>query len=537
MNEEILHEHEIKKSFKLQSQDVQINLVQAVDDSLIVSKSSWIESENNSALNKSVNETQLQQHESLVTKSTTLEANLNMNVKALDDGLVIIESSETKSDKHDTSSNSGNYFTHVVDGDIRPVNDQVPFAEVDSNTTPDLTNMSHRGGEIDQDAKKYQEGRKKTQDRNRIPNPRDMASARTHHTTNGSKPKTRSNNQISWSLPVPKSSRGMLNGVPLVDHSRNSSSFLDSKHFICSTCQKCVFNANHDDCITKFLKDVNSHAKVQSPKSRKNIKLAKRITNVNKPKRWIYKGYRFSPNKSSGVHEKPNTPRSCLSMYEMVKLTPEYISSRLMQNPVSPTPYVPPSKKDYEILFQPLFDEYFKPPPRAVFPYSVAVVAPRAIDPAGSPSSTTIDQDVPSANLSSKETPLQVVIPLNLHQLNQSFDNLNKWSKGHPLESVIGNPSRPVSIRSQLQEHVIWCYFDANDNPVPFEKHVVKKTVVPDNGHSHCQVKCSHWQYKFPLPVKVVATARRLEMPLSEVCTAIEEKKKKLEVKDRWQLH
>nr|GEW79409.1 ribonuclease H-like domain-containing protein [Tanacetum cinerariifolium] len=44
-------------------------------------------------------------------------------------------------------------------------------------------------------------------------------------------------------------------------------------------------------------------------------------------------------------------------------------------------------------------------------------------------------------------------------------------------------------------------------------------------------------QYKFPLPVKVVATARRFEMPLPEVCTAIEEKKKKLPVKDRWQLH
>nr|GFC61116.1 hypothetical protein [Tanacetum cinerariifolium] len=51
------------------------------------------------------------------------------------------------------------------------------------------------------------------------------------------------------------------------------------------------------------------------------------------------------------------------------------------------------------------------------------------------------------------------------------------------------------------------------------------------------QVKSSHWQYKFPLPVKVVATARRLEMALPEVCTAIEEKKKKLPVKDTWQLH
>nr|GEZ95705.1 hypothetical protein [Tanacetum cinerariifolium] len=40
--------------------------------------------------------------------------------------------------------------------------------------------------------------------------------------------------------------------------------------------------------------------------------------------------------------------------------------------------------------------------------------------------------------------------------------------------------------------------------------------------HSHCQVKSSYRQYNFPLPVKVVATARRLEMPLPEVCTAIE---------------
>nr|GEW61687.1 hypothetical protein [Tanacetum cinerariifolium] len=44
------------------------------------------------------------------------------------------------------------------------------------------------------------------------------------------------------------------------------------------------------------------------------------------------------------------------------------------------------------------------------------------------------------------------------------------------------------------------------------------------------------WRFK-DFKVKVVATARRLEMPVPEVCTAIEEKKKKLPVKDRWQLH
>ncbi|GJT09038.1 hypothetical protein Tco_0843500 [Tanacetum coccineum] len=44
---------------------------------------------------------------------------------------------------------------HVIKDNIKPVNDQVPSAKVDSNTTPDSTNMCHRGGEIDQDAEQY----------------------------------------------------------------------------------------------------------------------------------------------------------------------------------------------------------------------------------------------------------------------------------------------------------------------------------------------------------------------------------------------
>nr|GEU44316.1 retrovirus-related Pol polyprotein from transposon TNT 1-94 [Tanacetum cinerariifolium] len=72
--------------------------------------------------------------------------------KALDTSLVVTECSGTKLEKHDTSSRSES-DTHAVDADIRPVNDQVPFVEVASNTTSDSTNMCNRGGEIDQDAK------------------------------------------------------------------------------------------------------------------------------------------------------------------------------------------------------------------------------------------------------------------------------------------------------------------------------------------------------------------------------------------------
>ncbi|GJT05022.1 hypothetical protein Tco_0839484 [Tanacetum coccineum] len=54
-----------------------------------------------------------------------------------------------------------------------------------------------------------------------------------------------------------------------------------------------------------------------------------------------------------------------LGLYQM---TPGYISSGLVQNPSSLTPNVPPSKRDWEHLFQPLFDEYFNPTPCVVSP-------------------------------------------------------------------------------------------------------------------------------------------------------------------------
>ncbi|GKE75869.1 hypothetical protein Tco_1537910 [Tanacetum coccineum] len=130
---------------------------------------------------------------------------------------------------------------------------------------------------------------------------------------------------------------------------------------------------------------------------------------------------------------------------------------------------------------------YFNPLPRAVSPDPVVVAAPRAVDLVGN-QSQVIHQGVEEqihgnqnaqfdnasllhnlfSDLSSEETTLQGVIPSNLHHLNQSFDTLTKLTKNHPLENVIGDHSRPVLTRSQLQEHAIWCYFDANDNPIPF---------------------------------------------------------------------
>nr|GEX42072.1 hypothetical protein [Tanacetum cinerariifolium] len=105
LNKELPNEHEIEKSFKLPSKDIQNNSIQGVDANLVVTKSSGIELENKSsetALNKPVNETQMQIQEGKVDMG-----------KSLDARLVVTKSSGTKSDKQDTSSSQG-IISHML---------------------------------------------------------------------------------------------------------------------------------------------------------------------------------------------------------------------------------------------------------------------------------------------------------------------------------------------------------------------------------------------------------------------------------------
>nr|GFD09612.1 hypothetical protein [Tanacetum cinerariifolium] len=181
-------------------------------------------------------------------------------------------------------------------------------------------------------------------------------------------------------------------------------------------------------------------------------------------------GHSFSPNKSSAVHEKTNTPRSCLGWISTARIfhsaglkwvptgktftssttkvdceppngsndyiTNPYkcdqtfnvsadqhpcfmmmaskqsssgpalhdmtlgtISSGLVHTNSSSTSYVPPSRNDWDLLFQPMFDELLNPPPSVVnqVPEDIApiveVIPPVNADLTGSPSSTMIEQD------------------------------------------------------------------------------------------------------------------------------------------------
>ncbi|GJX26479.1 hypothetical protein Tco_0232775 [Tanacetum coccineum] len=282
-------------------------------------------------------------------------------------------------------------------------------------------------------------------------------------------------------------------------HTRNVKSSLDKENSmsksVCSTCKKCLFDANHGLCVVNYLSDVNARARAKSVKGiKKNEWKTTGLAPHRKEMCMLQCALSLKEEKSSYLRAVlPITSIMCsrpqIVIWSMASeqfnsrpglqpLTLGYISLGLMQNPVSLTLYVPPSKKDYEILFQPLFDKYFNPLPRVVSPYPVVVVAPRAIDPVGVEEQIHGHQNAQfnnapllhnlSSDSSSEETTLQGVISLNLHHLNQSFDTLTKLTKNHPLENVIGDPSRSVSTRSQLQEHAIWCYFDAHDNPIIF---------------------------------------------------------------------
>nr|GEV14507.1 integrase, catalytic region, zinc finger, CCHC-type, peptidase aspartic, catalytic [Tanacetum cinerariifolium] len=201
------------------------------------------------------------------------------------------------------------------------------------------------------------------------------------------------------------------------------------------------------------------------------------------------------------------------------EMTPATISSGLVPNPPSSTPFVPPSRTDWDLLFQPLFDELLTPLPSVDHPAPevitpiAEIVAPEPAASTGSPSLTIVDQDAPSPSNSqtTPETQTHVISndveednhdldvahmhndpfscveespktptfrddllheslydgstsqgsSLNMRQTHTPFESVGRWTKDHSIANVIGDPSRSISTRKQLQTDAMWCFFDA----------------------------------------------------------------------------
>ncbi|GKC30993.1 retrovirus-related pol polyprotein from transposon TNT 1-94 [Tanacetum coccineum] len=107
------------------------------------------------------------------------------------------------------------------------------------------------------------------------------------------------------------------------------------------------------------------------------------------------------------------------ALHEMTHGT---LNSGLVPQPPSSTPFVPPISNDWDTPLQPLFDEYFSPPPCVDHPVPEVVASESAVS-TGTPSSTLVDQDAPSQSTSqtSQESPSHV-IPLGAEEADHDIE-------------------------------------------------------------------------------------------------------------------
>ncbi|GJT76649.1 hypothetical protein Tco_1043374 [Tanacetum coccineum] len=142
-------------------------------------------------------------------------------------------------------------------------------------------------------------------------NPRVSTSTGVNHRTIVSRPQLKSNKMNEKVMP--NTSQVKFKKTKVEDHHRISSISNQSKsvaacndrlksrtsnvNAVCATCGKCVFNSNHDACISKYLNDVN--ARTKKPK---NSKSYYRMLYENTSKAWKWwieqqcpSGYKWVP--------------------------------------------------------------------------------------------------------------------------------------------------------------------------------------------------------------------------------------------------
>ncbi|GKC26955.1 retrovirus-related pol polyprotein from transposon TNT 1-94 [Tanacetum coccineum] len=105
--------------------------------------------------------------------------------------------------------------------------------------------------------------------------------------------------------------------------------------------------------------------------------------------------------------------------------------------------------------------------PPKVIALNAEVVAPARAESIGSPSSTTVDQDAPSpCNSQTSPETQSPVISIDVEEENHGldvahmnndpfFEHVNKWTKDHPLDNIIGEIRRPIkAMQEELNEFV-----------------------------------------------------------------------------------
>nr|GEZ19462.1 retrotransposon protein, putative, unclassified [Tanacetum cinerariifolium] len=133
------------------------------------------------------------------------------------------------------------------------------------------------------------------------------------------------------------------------------------------------------------------------------------------------------------------------------EMTPTIINSGLVPKSTSSTPFVPPSRNEWDMLFQSLFDELLTPSPSIdppapkVIPSIAEVIVLETAKSIGSPSSTTVAQDVPSLSKSQTTPETQPpVIPNDVEEYNNDIEVAHMGNDpfiGMPIPEVSSDQS------------------------------------------------------------------------------------------------
>ncbi|GKB15613.1 retrovirus-related pol polyprotein from transposon TNT 1-94, partial [Tanacetum coccineum] len=156
-------------------------------------------------------------------------------------------------------------------------------------------------------------------------------------------------------------------------------------------------------------------------------------------------------------------------LHEMTPATP---SSGLVPNPPPSASFIPPSRHEWDLVFQPVFDELFSPPASVASPVPVEeALAP--VESTGLPFSTTIDQDAPSPS-TSQTTPqsLSQEIPHCAEEESRDLEVAHMSNVpyfGFPIPETISKESLssdviPTTVQSDapISENItLFCYYDA----------------------------------------------------------------------------
>ncbi|GJR46161.1 hypothetical protein Tco_1314264 [Tanacetum coccineum] len=165
---------------------------------------------------------------------------------------------------------------------------------------------------------------------------------------------------------------------------------------ICATCKKSMFDGVHDMCLLDFVENVNSRAKSAKKHKKQNIWETYWLSRLFSGLR-MFETYDMEP---LSAHELSMASEQFSSGPGLHFMTPTTSSSGLIPNTISQQPCIPPTRDDWDHLFQPMFDEYFNPSSIVISPVQEAD-ASRVVVLAKSLVSTSIDQDTPSTSIPS----------------------------------------------------------------------------------------------------------------------------------------